>query len=423
VRFDAYSSDLDVGRPGTLLDATDERLAPLPRLCAVVRTASGARGEIDVRLEAELSAVGTLELSAVPRDQPRIRGKDGPSVERHRLTFELRASDEEAPRSSMPPASRARLGGLDDALGEITRVFGKGTVSEARDAKALVRELERRLGDRETWTADVARSLGDRLLEHGKGRKRTLDHERVYFQLTGFCLRPGVGAPGDEERMRAFAPLFAERLAFAKEARGWQQFLIAMRRAAAGLGEHVQRSMRDDLDPFVAPAEANLKKPRGPKPESCEPELLDLLGHLERVPAERRAKLGGWILERTWTRRDPRLWAVLGRLGARVPAYASVHHVIAPRVAAEWLDHLLREKWADLPTAARAASELARKTGDRARDVPEALQREVERRLEREGADRELVRVVREATEVTSEERMQFFGERLPTGLRLGASE
>ena len=33
--------------------------------------------------------------------------------------------------------------------------------------------------------------------------------------------------------------------------------------------------------------------------------------------------LGSWILERTWTKRDPRLWAALGRLGARVPAYAS----------------------------------------------------------------------------------------------------
>jgi hypothetical protein len=76
----------------------------------------------------------------------------------------------------------------------------------------------------------------------------------------------------------------------------------------------------------------------------------------------------------------------MGRLGARVPVYASVHHVIAPSVAERWLDHLLREKWETVSTAAAAAVALARKTGDRARDVSDRAAREVEQRLVAIGA-------------------------------------
>jgi hypothetical protein len=177
--------------------------------------------------------------------------------------------------------------------------------------------------------------------------------------------------------------------------------------------------MRDELDPFIAPSEAKLKKPKGPKPEASEYELLELLGSLERVPQSRRAELGGWILERTWTKRDPRLWAALGRLGARAPAYASVHHVTSPLTVEKWLDHLLRDKWADLPTAPRAACDMARFTGDRARDVSESVRQEVARRLEREKADPALARSVRELVEIATQEKAAFFGERLPSGLRL----
>src|SRR4029450_6144061 len=97
--------------------------------------------------------------------------------------------------------------------------------------------------------------------------------------------------------------------------------------------------------------------------------LRALAPSLARGPAARRSELGGWLLERTWTSKDPRLWAAIGRIGARVPTYASVHHVVAGNVAERWLDHLLRERFGEVPTAARAAFELSRRTGDRARDV------------------------------------------------------
>ena len=88
----------------------------------------------------------------------------------------------------------------------------------------------------------------------------------------------------------------------------------------------------------------------------------------------------------------------------------------APAVVEGWLDHLLREKWGDLATAPRAAASLARRTDDRARDVPPALRDEVARRLEAVGAD---ATVVREVVEPSDEDRAATLGDALPPGLRL----
>ncbi|MFO0554908.1 MAG: Hsp70 family protein [Polyangiaceae bacterium] len=416
-RFDAFTSDQVEAAAGDIVEVDDERFERLAPLTTTISADGIARGEVQVHLETELAPTGVLEIACV---EAATATKEA-APRRFRLAFDPRGEDA-APlseaRASMAPSRRAGKT-LDDALAEISRVYGKGTASEARDARNLPRELERLLGDREEWSADTARALADRLLDHLKGRRRTLDHERAFFQLVGFCLRPGFGAAGDEARVARLAPLFAERVAFPKEVRNWQQFFICYRRIAAGLDEPLQIAMRDELDPFVAPAELKLKKPKLQKPESSDYEILELLANLERLPPPRRADLGHWILERTWTKRDGRLWAAIGRLGAREPAYASVHHVTSPFVAEKWLDHLLRDKWADLPTAPRAASDLARMTGDRARDVSPSVRSEVVRRLEREGAPASLVLPVREIVEARGAERAAFFGERLPSGLSI----
>ena len=287
-----------------------------------------------------------------------------------------------------------------------------------REVKDLVRELERLLGERGGWTVELSRALFDELAAGHRSRRRSADHERVYWLLAGFCVRPGFGDPLDARRVAEIAPLFAERVLFPLEPRNWQQFWIAWRRIAGGLDEAAQVAMRDVLDPLLAPSEARLKKPRGWKAEAPD-DLLELVSSLERLPPARRSELGGWILERTWTSREPRLWAALGRIGARVPAYASAHHVVSPVVAERWLEHLLREKWEGLPTAPQAAVQLARVTDDRARDVSERARREVERRLVKAGAREAEVRAVREYVPVAEAERAAFFGEGLPVGLRL----
>jgi molecular chaperone DnaK (HSP70) len=421
VRFDLFASDEALDHPGAIVSLDDERFEALPPVAVAFEGASlGTKtDEVRVELQGELSAIGTLDLACV-------EAGDRPLAERRRfrLAFQLR---EAAPGegggasspSAAPPAASGKSPKLDEAREAIDRVFGKGRPDvSTREVKDLLRELERVLGERSTWTSERSRALFDALIPSAKSRKRSPDHERVFWLLAGFTLRPGFGDPRDGARIAQIAPLFAEKLSFPQEARTWPQLWIAWRRMAGGLDEAQQTAIRDALDPLIAPASARLKKPKGWKLEA-EADLFDLLSSLERLPPTRRSELGAWILERTWTDRDPHLWAALGRLGARVPTYASVHHVVSPSVAERWLDHLLREKWETLPSAAEAALRLARVTGDRARDVSERVRREVAKKLTQLGSKPEQVHTVEEYVPVAEAERAAFFGEGLPVGLKL----
>jgi hypothetical protein len=408
VRFELLASDGVVAHPGDVVEVDEERFERLPPLATTVEGRSGET--VRVALEGELTPVGTLDLACVSLDDRRSR---------YRLAFQLRegASPERVPSmrppSSIPPSRR-----LTPGLDLVDRAFGKPRAdATGREAKDLLRDLERLLGERAQWTTEINRTLFDVLAANARGRRRTADHERVFWLLAGYCARPGFGAPRDAERVASLAALFDERLAFPAEARGWQQFFIAWRRVAGGLVEDAQTRIRDFVDPYIAPPEAGLKKPK--KPAQSLDDALDMASSLERVSPARRADLGTWLLERTWTDRDPRLWAAIGRIGARVPAYASAHHVVAPHVAERWLDHLLREKWGTVPTAAACAVALARRTGDRARDISDRVRREVEQRLVAVGADEAWVRAVHEVVPVAVSERVAFFGEALPMGLEL----
>jgi hypothetical protein len=80
---------------------------------------------------------------------------------------------------------------------------------------------------------------------------------------------------------------------------------------------------------------------------------------------------------------------------------------------------MLRERWDEIPTAARAALSMGRVTGDRARDVAPALRQQVAARLRTLGAPELWRRAVLELVAETEEDRVAFYGEDLPVGLRL----
>jgi hypothetical protein len=117
--------------------------------------------------------------------------------------------------------------------------------------------------------------------------------------------------------------------------------------------------------------------------------------------------------------RDARLWAALGRVGARVPTYGSAHHVVASRTVEKWMDHLLREKWDDIPSAPRAAVAMCRLTGDRERDVSDDTRAQVAKRLKELGLDEDRIRPVLELVPLDDMDRAAFYGEDLPVGLQL----
>jgi len=414
VQLELYTSDTAAQhRPGDVVSLDDDFL-PLPPVTTLFSAADG-EGDLEVALEGELSAAGTVELASVE-----LHPSEGRAARRFRLAFELRGSDPVTLKSAPPGASRPPPPRLPEALEAIRRVFGEGRADvRARESKDLPRELERLLGERRAWTLESNRSLFDAVAEGRAARRRSEDHERVFWMLAGYCLRPGFGAPLDDQRIGQLVPLFEVGVSAGANARTWQQFWIAWRRVVAGLREDTQTRLFGLLEPFLAPSELKLKRSKSLKTAEFSHELLELVASLERVPVERRVALGEWLIERTYRDRDPRLWSALGRVGARVPGYASAHHVVPPRIAESWLDHLLRERWLEVPTAAATAAQLARRTDDRARDISDSLREEVIRRLTEISAESELVTAVREFVPLVEAERAAWFGEELPVGLRL----
>ncbi|MBI4952465.1 MAG: Hsp70 family protein [Myxococcales bacterium] len=447
-RFELYASDRGVDALGALvrLDASEhERLPP-----AVARLGSPKRQkEVAVELEAELTAVGTLELACV--EAAPARG----AARRFGLAFELRAQADSEAEAGVPQDGTSRLGSvappaagaapsgeppvaaeaatiapalagqrLDEVTALCERAYGPPAAvatpgqgsAEPSVARNLLRELERALGVRDNWSGAVLRTLADVLLARRVGRRRSADHERMFWLLAGYALRPGVGDADDERRVGVLFRLLPERVVFS-EPRTWQQFWIAWRRVAAGLGEREQRALFDLAAPFVAPPEAKLKKPKGVRVEAPS-EMIDALSSLERLPRERKVELGDWIVERTWTDRDPRLWAALGRVGARVPTYGSAHQVVVPSAVERWMDHLLREKWRELPTAGRAALAMCRVTLDRERDLSDALRARVVKKLAEVEAYAPFIEPLTTHVPVTAAERVAFYGDELPVGLR-----
>jgi molecular chaperone DnaK (HSP70) len=429
-RFELYAHDAALHAPGAGVEL-DNDYQPLPPLSTVpVIPGVPSDTRVRVQLDGELSAVGTVELGCTLVEDSATNPADHPP-RRFRLAFELGARDGRGPRESSPAASdrstmkpttsaqvdRQRWQAAEEA---VQRVFGKGRKDvTSREVKDLSRTLERALGPRKEWNLELSRRLGDVLLGGIKTRLRSEDHERAFWMLTGFCLRPGFGHPLDPDRVGLLFSVFDAGLSHNKDAeRSWQQYWIAWRRVAGGLTEASQTHLRDVIDPGIAPAELKLKKPKNVRWLAAD-ELLELSSQLERLPLARRADLGRWLLDRTWRDRDPRLWTYIGRLGARVPAYASAHYVLAGSTVEHWLEQLLRERWSEVPTAAPSAVAMSRVTGDETRDVAPGLRADVARALTRVQAPEEWRRAVLEYVPMTTSEREARFVDDLPLGLRL----
>src|SRR5690606_29761674 len=77
---------------------------------------------------------------------------------------------------------------------------------------------------------------------------------------------------------------------------------------------------------------------------------------------------------------DPELWA-LSRVGARALLYGPANCVVRREVAAAWIERLLQVEWHRPEVIAFTVVQIARYTGDRARDLDEPLRQKVAERL------------------------------------------
>ena len=196
---------------------------------------------------------------------------------------------------------------------------------------------------RDTWPLSVVRRLADALIEVAAGRKQSPRHEMRWLNLAGFCLRPGLGAQGDDARVKDLLTIVSNELAFADELQSQVQLLVLLRRIAGGISASAQVALfRKQTSPAGHKKSDRVNR-------QLEYEKWRLFASLEHLLATTRASLGEKLLAKI--RKEPDdaiyLWS-LGRLGARIPLYGPLHSVVAAETAGEWLQALL-----DLPLFTR----------------------------------------------------------------------
>jgi hypothetical protein len=148
--------------------------------------------------------------------------------------------------------------------------------------------------------------------------------------------------------------------------------------------------------------------------------MVRLAAVLERLPVPQKIELGNWLLKRlSRSAESSESWWALGRIGNRVPLFGSIHLVIPRQVVEAWLETILTHDFRKHPHTAFAAAMLARKSGDRDRDIdPDMLARVVDR-LKIGKVPESWISMVIEVKELTESDQKRVFGENLPPGLTL----
>lgn len=423
VTFPLFSYAGDRSDAAGELVSIDAELHPLPPVRTALRAKDGqsAQQSVPVSLSASLDESGTLQIHLTTVTLP---------PQRWRLELDLRAQSAAAQQTSASTApeqhaaapAQAQASGearattkapLPPRFADARKQVEKAFAEEAPDkAKTLRKDLEQLLGPRGEWSARVCRALWDVLMPRANQRRLSATHELEWLRLTGWTLRPGYGAPDDSERIEKLWHIHDAGLHHRSKA-NWSDWWIMWRRVAGGLSEQQQRTLFEDIRPWLSDAEP----PPGPKAHGPV-EMLQLLAALEDLAAAQKEAAGEWFLQRT---KKVSSWWPLGRLGARELVRAGPEHVVAPAVAERWLQRLLQEDWQRAEGATFAATLMARVSDDPKRDVSVQLRRDVVARLKQANAPHRWVEMVERTTELSERDNRRVFGDSLPVGLRLRA--
>ena len=182
--------------------------------------------------------------------------------------------------------------------------------------------------------------------------------------------RQALGYALDEWRIEQLCALHAQGIEYVGESQNWSEWWTLWRRTAGGLPAALQEKLLAELAPSQQSA-AKTRSRLATAIAGSHDDMLRLVASLERLPIEQKVEVGERLLERLRKGSEKALgWWALGRIGARQSLYGSAHQVVLPEVAGRWLEAVLAVDWKKVEPAAFAATQLARLTGDRSRDLP-----------------------------------------------------
>ncbi|MDW6004089.1 Hsp70 family protein [Vibrio mangrovi] len=397
---------------GLLTDVDPDSFFPLPPyITSLERTSdqlldANQKERAEVFLSTQLTPVGTLKLECVQADNEQ---------QRWQLEFEVRHHQhhDASPSADVP--------GLAKASELITGLYSGNKNSDAQgETRTLNKSLERLLGKKEQWNAATNRQLFDRLAQGKKRRRRSEDHEKNWFRLAGFTLRPGFGDPVDSWRIEQIWSLYQQGIQFQKH-QIWSDWWTFWRRVSGGLNQEQQETILADIAKYLHPGAHNSSKQAKAAQEKGYEAMVRLAASLEHLETEDKVLLTNWFIKRAirQTQYAQAHWWAVGRLAARALLYGSQHKVIPREQIGHWLGELLQQDWKKEPMIGFAAMMMCRKTGDRQVDISDELRATVIEKLRQSKAPESWSALVNEVSQISENDSKRIFGETLPSGLHL----
>jgi molecular chaperone DnaK (HSP70) len=404
VQFDVFSSSFRSGdRTGDLV-AVDDTLTVMPPVQTVIEFGKkGQQSELPVHLEAAYTEMGTLSLWCTSRA----------TEHRWKLQFQLRGTP--AAGAEVTDAVVIEAGRMAKARDIIRTLFsGEGQ----REALAsVVKDIAQSAGlKKERWPLTFLRSMADDLITLAPARHRVADLESRWMNLLGYCLRPGCGDAFDAHRMKQLWKWYHGGPVHDNNAQVRAEWWVMWRRLCAGLTPGQQRQFSQDLTSILMPKKGS--PPKLPPQEMLE--IWMLVANMEHLQSSDKIRWADRLLaEMNPKKAKPQLLWALSRLGARELLYGPINRVVPPGQAFAWCEALMGQTWRNPKPVGMALAQMARKTGDRARDLSNPQLQRIQDWLGQSPELAECLSLVTQVVPMASREESAIFGESLPAGLQI----
>jgi molecular chaperone DnaK (HSP70) len=406
-------------KSGQLIPIDPEQLTSLPPIRTVLTTRKRSeQTEVDVRLTATLTEIGTMELWCQQIDGTR----------RWQLQFDIRPATETDRTAHTGVAEQSGIVDddiIDEAITAVRQVFSSLAVTRPEDAMTSLSEA---IGTpRDAWPPSLLRHMWSELMLLQDGRKRSPQHEARWLNLVGFCLRPGFGMAADDWRVDETWRAINGRLIHGAPA-CLAELRTLCRRISGGMTAGRQNQIASAVMPAIRQRFRQVQTGRGKAAPYASgtheaAEIWRMLGSLELLDVSVRQELGMMMMDLQQRAafepvQNALIWAV-GRVGGRIPVYGPLNLVLPISTVSEWIEQLLRTGDLKTKLVQFTLMQLSRRTQDRFRDIDESLRHRVLSKLKSVDAAPDLLTLIEHGGTAGSEVTSLILGESLPVGLRL----
>ena len=406
VQFPLHRGDDSlINTPGDLLD-NDQNVVFISDLEA--HLSSDSEQQVAVKVRAQLTEIGVLavELNAVNSEE---------SWSLDFTTF-TKSQDKSNSATSNDDLMHKNLGLAEELL---TQCFSKiGQKQDAKAIKSLKTDIDKLLGARDDWNLATSRRLVDKLWSLRSGRQKSASHERQWYQLTGFCMRPGYGAANDEERIKQLFSL-SNQVPNHDDSMVWGQYWTLWRRISAGLSESEQSFLHKKFAEYYSPSGQRSRDKVKQLTTRSGDDLIRMIGSLERLPLETKISSIDWLKKRLTKSSEPdTAWWTIGRLASQQFILSDVVEPLPLNKVKPLIDICLKEDWKKRKQAGLAGVLMTQVNTHEDKEL-EALKQKVIKKLKKDKCPNHWALRLEEKEQLDKDALNRFIGDSLPIGLSL----